>query len=103
MTFFILPRSASLELEQFNLKQVTKKGGHTGALLPGARGSQLHFFLFFRVILLQLNPQAALLPNFNAIYKLTAAKFPYFPNSHRASRARQWQSDARATHTSPLH
>lgn len=59
------------------------------------------FFLFFTVMLLQLNPRASLLQNLMAIYKLTAAKFRHFPNSHRGSRARQ----CRATHTprTPLY
>lgn len=73
---------------------MTKKGGHTGAHRSSERGSQLHF-LFFSVIL-QLNP--LVLPNLKANYKLIAAKFPYFPNSHWVSRARQ----CRAAHA-PRH
>lgn len=73
---------------------MTKKGGHTGALLPGESGSQLHFYFSVSCILVQLNPQAALLPNPNSIYKLTGeipllSKFP----SHERSKA-----ECRATH-----
>lgn len=92
--FFILPMLASLELEQFNLNRWQRKAVIPVRFVP-VNADHSFIFLFFSVIL-QLNPRV--LPNLKANYKLIAAKFPYFPNSHWVSRARQ----CRATHA-PRH